>query len=104
MVRVRIDLPLFSSPTKAFAAVYGELEVESLPRAGDAFPWPEEWVMHGPSQLSDPNQSRVWGVSDWDLGGAQYLVTMYGIVCDSVSEARKCAAFFQAIEGLTIEE
>lgn len=104
MVRIRIDLPLFSSPTKVFACVYGELEVDTLPCAGEAFPWPEKWISQGPSYLSDDNQSRVWGVSCWELTGAEYLVTMCGIVCDSVSDAQSCATFFQAIEGLNIEE
>jgi hypothetical protein len=104
MIRVRIDLPLFHSPTEAFGTLSGEIDLDTLPCAGDVFPWPQDWIDNGPRYLSDPNQSRVWGVHPWELTLAKHLVTLFGFVCESVADARNCAAFFQTAGGLSLDE
>ena len=103
MVRVRIDLPLVYSPTQAFGTISGEIVLDALPHGDDAFPWPQSWLDCGPPNLSDSNESRICSVSPWDLTPAEYLITMFGFVCDSITDARNCAAFFQS-KGLDLLE
>ncbi|MET0015031.1 MAG: hypothetical protein ABW088_15375 [Sedimenticola sp.] len=103
-MRVRIDLPIFYSETEAFGSVSGELDVDTLPQEGEVFPWPQLWVKNGPAYLAEANQSRIWGVNDWELSDAEILVTMFGFVCESVSDARNCAAFFQQMGAFEVVE
>jgi hypothetical protein len=102
MVRVRIDLPLFHSPTEAFGYLSGELDVEALPIEGEAFPWPSSWVEGGPRYLGQ--ESQIWGVSPWEMTEAAYLVTMFGFVCESTTDARACAEFFRLAGGFDLVE
>ncbi len=103
MVRIRIDLPVFSSPAESFGYATGELELSALPKENALFPWPEAWVEARPIYFSD-EQSLIWGVSPWDLSGAQFLVTLHGIVCESVLDARNCANFLEQVAGLEFNE
>ncbi len=102
MVRVRIDLPLFHSPTEAFGYLSGELDVDALPIEGGTFPWPSSWVEDGPRYLAQ--DSQIWGVSPWELTEAEYLVTMSGFVCGSTADAKACAEFFQRTGGFDLVE
>jgi hypothetical protein len=104
MVRVRVDLPLFFSPTEAFGSVSGEIDVDTFPKEGEVFPWPQLWIENGPAYLAQANQSRIWGVSEWELSDAKLLITMFGFVCESASDARDCAAFFQRTGGFEVLE
>ena len=104
MVRIRVSLPLFSSPTDSFGSVSGELDVEVVPNDGDAFAWPKSWDHKAFPFLGDPNQSRVWGVSAWELPGADYLLTMYGFVCGSTDEAKRYGNYFQKVAGFDFDE
>jgi hypothetical protein len=104
MVRVHVSLPLFSSPTDAFGSVSGELDVDAVPNEGDALVWPKSWDVGDFPYFGDDDQSRIWGASSAELPGADYLLTMSGFVCDSVSEARRYAEFFQAVAGFDFDE
>jgi hypothetical protein len=103
MVRIRIDLPVFSSPTEAFGYAGGELDLSALPKTNTLFPWPEVWVEARPTYFSD-DQSLIWGVSPCELPGAEFLVTMYGIVCKSSTDAQDCANFLEQVSGLEFNE
>lgn len=104
MVRVRIDLPLFYSSTEAFGSVTGEIDVDAHPLEGEVFPWPKSWIEDGPAYLAEADQSRIWGVHPWDRTPAEHLVTMFGFVCASASDARDYAAFLQRVGGLDLDE
>ena len=104
MICIRVSLPLFSSPTDSFGSVSGSLRLDALPNDGDTFPWPENWATAGLPHFTDTAQSRIWGVSSWDLSDADYLATMYGFVCSSPSEARRYAEFFQQVVGFDFDE
>jgi hypothetical protein len=100
MQRVRIDIAVFSSPTAAFGNAKGEWDVEVRPKEHEAFPWPADWLAEKPAYFS-PDQARIWSVTD--VGG-QVLVMLYGIVCNSIAEARDCAAFLEQRGGLFFDE
>ena len=104
MIRVRVSLPLFSSPIASFGSVSGEVDLDALPDEGDAFPWPKDWDTEGLPHFTDGDQSRIWGLSSWDLSDAEHLATMYGFVCASDSEARQYAEFFQQVGGFDFDE
>jgi hypothetical protein len=104
MVRIRMSLPLFTSPTDSFGSVSGELDVDVLPKEGDAFVWPKGWDVEAFPHLGNPDQSRIWGVSSWELPGADYLLTMYGFVCDSAPEAKRYGEYFQEVAGFDFGE
>ena len=91
MIRVRVSLPLFSSPVDALGSVSGELVMDAVPNEGDAFAWPKSWDVASFPHFGDGDQSRIWGVSPCELPGASYLLTMYGFACGSLSEARRYA-------------
>ena len=99
-MRVTIDLPVFASRDRAFGYASGELEVESLPKPQEAFPWPAAWVEAKP-QFFSGEQGLVWGVDKIRKGT---LVSMYGIVCETLAEARECAAFLEQVAGLEFNE
>ena len=99
-----MSLPLFCSPTDAFGSVSGELVVDAVPKEGDAFAWPKSWDVELLPHFVDDDQSRIWGVSTWELPGAGYLLTMCGFVCDSRFEARKYAEFLQQVAGFDFDE
>jgi hypothetical protein len=95
-MRVRVFFPVFSSPTDAFGLVRGEIEASEVPRAGEQFPWPSSWVLAHPSWF-EPGQGLVGSIGE--VG-----VSLYGIVCWSVEEARRCAVFLQESGGLVFDE
>ena len=99
-MRVRIDLPVFASPVSAFGYATGIVDLESLPEPQKPFPWPAAWVEAKPGYFTN-EQGLVWGVG---RVGPEILVTMYGIVCKSPTEARECARFLQDIAGLEFNE
>jgi len=100
MHRVRIHVPVFSSPTSAFGNATGDMEIAHLPNPEEAFPWPAAWLAEKPAYFS-PEQRQVWSVSD--VGG-QLSVLLAGIVCHSNEEARDCAAFLENRGGLFFDE
>jgi hypothetical protein len=99
-MRIKIDLPVFCSPSKSFGYASGELEVISVPEAGSVFSWPDAWITSHPHYFAD-EQSRVWNVSESGTGS---LITMYGIVCESLTDARDCASFLKSVAGLEFNE
>ena len=104
MIPVRVSLPLFSSPVDSFGSVSGQLMVDAVPKEGDALVWPKNWDVESFPHFVNNDQSRIWGVSSWEPPGANYLLTMYGFVCDSGSEARRYAEFFQHVAGFDFDE
>ena len=104
MVRVRVSLPLLSSPTDAFGSVSGEIVVNAVPSEGDVLAWPEGWDVAALPHFGDSAQSRIWGISKRELPGADFLLTMYGFVFDSAFEARQYADFFQQVAGFDFDE
>lgn len=99
-MRIRIDVSVFSSPTDAFGNATGEIEVAEVPRERESFPWPSDWV-HARPAFFTPEQSLVWSVSEMD---GHPFVLLYGIVCNSVAEARDCAAFMEEKGKLFFDE
>ncbi|MEO8386815.1 hypothetical protein [Polaromonas sp.] len=99
-MRVRIDIPVFTSPTSALGNASGEIEVTELPSEHAPFHWPAAWVTARPSYFS-PDQSRVMSVAKTaDLP----FVLLYGIVCASEAEARECATFLEKAGELFFDE
>jgi hypothetical protein len=94
-MRVRIDVTVFSSPTTAFGNATGEVQINEAPQVNAPFPWPPAWAAAWPSYFV-PEQSRI---SDVREESGQCLVSLLGIVCKSVAEAKDCAAFLEH-EGL----
>ena len=78
--------------------------MDTAPNEGDAFVWPKSWEVEDFPYFGDDGQSRIWGVCPTELPGTDYLLTMYGFVCDSVSEARRYAEFFQTAAGFDFDE
>ena len=70
------------------------------PEPQQPFPWPASWVNAKPEFL-DGAQSTVWGV---DQSKGELFVTMYGVVCDSLAQARECAQFLEMVAGLVFDE
>ena len=117
MARVRIDIPVFYSPTEAFGYATGELDISAVPAEGTPFPWSEDLVKERPAYFSE-DQSLICGVSQQFLDdgsyvssafadkipGTVYSIAMYGIVCNSLTEARECAAFLEQALGLIFNE
>lgn len=103
MVRVRIDLPIFSSPTVPLGYADGELDVLELPREGEVFPWPVGVRSEKPEYFSDL-QSTVWSVSAPGAAGPLALVTLYGIVMPSRNEALECSRYLEQTLGLVFNE
>jgi len=99
-MQIHLGVPLFPSPTTALGNVSGTFEVQELPRANEAFLWPESWVSAHPSWFS-PEQSRVVGVAE---GNGLPVVVLDGIVFESEVEARECAAFLEGVAGLFFDE
>lgn len=103
MVWLRLDIPLFSSPTRAYGHLEGDLELDTLPAANTHFPWPTSWVAAHPSYFAR-EQSLVAAVTPWTLGGSSHLVLMYGIVCKSAAEAAECAKFLERVACFRINK
>lgn len=99
-MRFHLGVSLFHSPTGAFGNVSGEMDLPALPRMGQPFPWPTEWVAAKPTFFS-PEQSRIVGVSE--VNGLP-LVVLDGIVCSTADEARDCASFLEHEAGLFFDE
>jgi hypothetical protein len=99
-MQVHVGVSLFPSPTTALGNVSGQIEVLKLPRAQEAFPWPDPWVLAHPSWFS-PEQSRIVGVTE--VNGLP-LVVLDGIVFPSEQEARECALFLESAGGLFFDE
>ena len=99
-MRIRIDVSVFSSPTSAFGNATGHIEVLEVPEAQRAFPWPARWSAERPSYFT-PEQSLVMSVREVE---GQFFVMLYGIVCNSVSDAKDCAAFLADRGGLFFDE
>lgn len=99
-MRIRIDVSVFSSPTSALGNATGHIEVLEVPKARRAFPWPAGWLAEKPSYFA-PEQSLVMSVSEVE---GQLFVMLYGIVCNSVSDAKECAAFLEDRGGLFFDE
>jgi hypothetical protein len=95
---------LFYSPTETFGSVSGEVDVDTLQQEGEVFPWPPSWIKSGPPYLAQADQSRIWGVRVWELTDAKPLITMFGFVCESISDATRCAEFFQKVGGFDLVE
>jgi len=103
MIRVYIDLPVFSSPTEAFGLATGEIDIAFLPNESGTFPWPDGWLHAQPAYFSK-YQSAVMGIRPWDLSPtAKTHVSLYGIVCDNDQDARRCANFLES-KGLQFHD
>jgi hypothetical protein len=103
MIRARVDVSIFSSPTKAYGYVTGEMEFEKLPEPHTNLTWPTYWVQGHPTYFT-PEQSLIKSVTPWTLGGPSHCIYMYGIVCESLDDARECAKFFERAANFEIEE
>ncbi len=103
MVRIIVDIPIFASPTEAYGHVVGEMEIDNLPEPAGHLPWPAGWMQAHPSYFA-PEQSLIASVSAWPFNGPSHLLMMYGIVCESVEDARKCAKFFERMANFEINE
>lgn len=99
-MRIRINVSVFSSPTSAFGNATGDIEVLEPPKAHETFPWPSDWLTEKPSYFT-LEQSLVMSVNEIE---GQTLVMLYGIVCNSVADARECAAFLEDRGGLFFDE
>jgi hypothetical protein len=95
-MQVRVFFPVFSSPTHAFGNARGTIDVAEAPVSGEQFPWPPAWLSAHPSWF-EPGQGLVGTIGE--IG-----VSLYGIVCWSVEEARQCAAFLQEVGDLEFDE
>lgn len=100
---VRIDISIFSSPTKAYGYVSGEMGLDKLPEPHTHLPWPAAWVQKHPSYFI-PEQSLIQSVQPWSFGGPSHLISMSGIVCESAKAAKACAKFFSETANFEINE
>jgi hypothetical protein len=103
MVTVHLDLPIFSSPTEAFGYFSGEVELESMPRDGEPFPWPKEWLTKF-RDVFDEQPTQVWGVSEWPYPPAERHITMYGLVGRDRDQARELARHIEQSSGIDFQE
>jgi hypothetical protein len=93
---INLDASVFSSATTAHGYASGEMEIASLPEAGEVFPWPEAWVRERPSWFA-PKQSVVLSVRTIQSG---VHIQLHGIVCSSIAEAEDCARYLEEHGGL----
>lgn len=102
MVRVRVDIPIFYA-TKAFGNVSGEMVLDELPEPHSHFRWPAGWIKDRPSYFT-PEQSLIASVTAWTFGAASHLVLMYGIACNSLQDAKECAAYLECAANFEIDQ
>jgi hypothetical protein len=96
---IRIDLPLFYSPTGAFGHFSGEIEVSYLPRPNEPFPWPESWLKNHEVLLKEQS-NQVWSINPCKDSPARPHVAMFGIVCSGREEAGLLSKHIERVSGI----
>jgi hypothetical protein len=62
VLKIRIDLPVFSSETEFYGLVSGMMEITNLPQPQTHFPWPEG-VYACAARYLTPQNSLVWSIN-----------------------------------------
>lgn len=96
---IHIDLPIFSSPIEAYGSFSGDIEVETMPSEGFAFPWPSGWLAKF-ADVFAAQSTQVWGVSKWEHGESARHVTMYGLVLNDRGHAEELVNHLEAVSQL----
>jgi len=103
MVTIHIDLPIFSTPTEPLGYFSGEIELDSMPRVGEAFPWPKGWLKHFPD-VFDRQAGQVWSVDKSLYAQAELRVTMFGLVAHDPLQAQELARHIEQVSGIPFEQ
>ena len=104
MVTVHIDLPIFSSPTEPFGYFLGSVELATMPRKDEAFPWPATWLEKFRGVFEDQTM-QVWGeASAWPYPPPDAHFTLYGLVCRDRDQAHEIARHIGNCSGMAFEE
>ncbi len=103
MVTVRIDLPIFSTPTQSLGHFSGEVELTSMPRKEEAFPWPDDWLIDF-REIFEAQTSQVWGVQQWAYAPPEFQVTLFGLVALDRNQAKELARHIEKVSGIPFEE
>lgn len=103
MVTIHIDLPIFSTPTEPLGFFSGEVELDSMPRNGEAFPWPKEWLKHF-RDVFDRQAGQVWSVDKSPYAQAELRVTMFGLVARDRLQAQELARHIEHVSGIPFEQ
>lgn len=99
-MRVRLDLPIFASPTAAWGCATGNVDIPKLPADGG---WLELPMMSAElKQLGMPSPMLVWSTITYEDGSKGILLD--GVVAESAEAAARIAQILEEQFDLFVDE